>query len=346
MATIYEVATLAGVSPATVSRVVNGHPVSELKTKLVRDAAKELNFTPNRTARSLRRQNSEVIALVLPDIENPYFTSMARGVEDEAQAAGYSVVLCNTDEDPGKEAKYLEIAISENMAGVILAPASEQTNLAELLSRGRPIVAVDRSTGFDIDGVMMNNRQGGISAALTLTEAGYTRIACITGPRDIETAKERSNGWREVVRSSAPAYDPDKYLRYSTFRVDGGRSAMLELLALSDPPDAVVATNNLMGVGALQVLSERGLMPPRFGVAVVGDLPFTTLSPAAISIVRLPARHMGVMAARMLIERINGDTQPARTVVLRHELLPAAGAPNDSNGGNSPRLAARAAVNT
>ena len=192
MATIYEVAALAGVSPATVSRVVNGIRVSEQKTSLVRQAAAELKFMPNRTARTLRRQNSEVIALVLPDIENPYFTSMARGVEDAAQAAGYSVVLCNTDEDPTKEAKYLEIAISENMAGVILAPASDHSDLRDLMARGRPIVAVDRGTGFDIDGVMMDNRQGGISATRSLVDAGYRRIACITGPRDIETSKPRS----------------------------------------------------------------------------------------------------------------------------------------------------------
>lgn len=328
MATIYEVAALAGVSPATVSRVVNGQRVSEEKAALVRAAAAELNFTPNRTARTLRRQNSEVIALVLPDIENPYFTSMARGVEDVARAAGYSVVLCNTDEDPVKEAKYLDIAISENMAGVILAPASDHTDLQHLIARGRPIVAVDRSTRFDIDGVMMNNRQGGLSAAQTLVEAGYRRIACITGPRDIETAAERSNGWREIVTAAGMFDRPDDYLRYSTFRVDGGREAMEELLAMDNPPDAVVAANNLMGVGALQVLTESGLTPPAFGVAVVGDLPFTTLPPAAVSIVRLPVRHMGVTAAKMLLERIDGDTQPARTVVLRNEIVPATSVPN------------------
>ena len=323
MATIYEVAALAGVSPATVSRVVNGQRVSEEKSALVRKAAAELNFTPNRTARTLRRQNSEVIALVLPDIENPYFTSMARGVEDAAQAAGYSVVLCNTDEDPEKEARYLEIAISENMAGVILAPASDHSDLRKLIAKGRPVVAVDRSTGFDIDGVMMNNRQGGVAATKALFDAGYRRIACITGPKDIETAKDRADGWREIVQTHGMFAQPDDYLRYSTFRVDGGRQAIRELLAMPEPPDAVVATNNLMGVGTLQVLTETGRTPPRFGVAVVGDLPFTTLSPDVVTIVRLPVRHMGTMAARMLIERINGDTEPARTVVLRYEVAPA-----------------------
>src|SRR6478735_6672663 len=114
MPTIYEVAALAGVSPATVSRVFNGLNVSPEKSRLVREAAAELSFTPSRAARTLRRQHSEVIALLIPDIENPFFTSLARGVEDVAQEAGYSVVLCNTDEDPEKETKYLDIAISDN----------------------------------------------------------------------------------------------------------------------------------------------------------------------------------------------------------------------------------------
>jgi LacI family transcriptional regulator len=323
MATIYEVARRAGVSPATVSRVFNGVRVSEAKAQSVRDAAAELKFTPNRTARTLRRQSSEVIALVIPDIENPYFTELARGVEDVAQEAGYSVVLCNTDEQLSKESTYLDIAISENMAGVILAPASDHTNLDDVIASGRPVVAVDRSTGYDIDGVMMANRAAGKAAADALVKAGYRRIACITGPREIETAFERADGWRSVVSRLDGGADDEELVRYSTFRVDGGRAAMEDLLALPEPPDAVVAANNLMGVGVLQVLSERGLIPPRVGVAVVGSLPFTTLTPTAVTMVRLPARHMGVTAARMLIERINGDTEPARTIVLRNELMPA-----------------------
>ncbi|MBX3309274.1 MAG: LacI family DNA-binding transcriptional regulator [Cryobacterium sp.] len=319
MATIYDVAALAGVSPATVSRVFNGMRVSEEKTLAVRTAAESLNFTPNRTARTLRKQNSEVIALLIPDIENPFFTSLARGVEDRAQQAGFSVVLCNTDDNTSKEAKYLEIAISENMAGVIVAPASDHSDLKSVLSRGRPIVAVDRGTGYDIDGVMVDNRPAGQAAAGALFDAGYHRVACITGPQGIETADERTRGWRQTVAQRGD-YAPDDYLKHANHRVDGGRAAMIELLSMANPPDAVVATNNLMGVGALQILSEAGLAPPAIGVSVIGDLPFTTLDPAMITLVHLPARNLGITAATMLIERINGDSQPPRTVVLRNEI--------------------------
>ncbi|MGX1933886.1 LacI family DNA-binding transcriptional regulator [Microbacterium resistens] len=322
MATIYDVAQLAGVSPATVSRVFNGVGVSDEKVAAVRQAAEQLRFTPNRTARTLRRQSSEVIALVIPDIENPYFTEMARGVEDVASEAGYSVVLCNSDAQAEKESTYLGIAIAEHMSGVIIAAASERTDLTAIRAAGRPVVAVDRGVGSDVDEVVMANRDAGRAAAESLIEAGYRRIAHIAGPENIETATERAEGWRRALQAHGAEADPE-LLRFSSFRVDGGREAMEALLALPEPPDAVVAGNNLIGVGAIQVLTERGLTPPRLGVAVVGSLPFTTLSPTAVTLVRLPARHMGVTAARMLLERIAGDAQPTRTVVLRGELQPA-----------------------
>ncbi|WP_026818648.1 LacI family DNA-binding transcriptional regulator [Arthrobacter castelli] len=324
MTTIYEVAERAGVSPATVSRVFNGSPVSAEKTRHVRKAAADLNFVPNRTARTLRRKNSEMIALILPDIENPYFTSMARGVEDVAQAAGYSLVLCNTDDDPGKESQYLDIAASEHMAGVVLAPVARHADEQLLELPGRPLISVDRTTGLPVDAVMMDNFAAGKDAVTALYQGGYRRIACITGPDDVETAVERARGWKSVVDRRQMFADPGAFTRFSTFRVDGGRTAMASLLESPSPPDAVVAANNVMSIGALQVLAEAGMRPPHFGVATIGDLPFTTISPKSVTVVHLPARHMGVTAAQLLIERIQGDPQPVRTVVLRHETRPAA----------------------
>jgi len=320
MATIYEVAARAGVSPATVSRVFNGHPVSPEKERRVRDAAKELRYVPNRTARRLRRQTSELIALLIPDIENPFFTALARGVEDRAQQAGFSVVLCNTDDDPAKETHYLDIVNSEDMAGVILAPAARDGDIAHAVDRGRPVVAVDRHTGFDIDAVMVDNRAAGAAAANALIDAGYRRVACIAGPAALAGTEERRIGWQQALASRGIEGDLGALVRHGNFRIDGGRAAMLDLLRSSEPPDAVVTTNNLMAVGALQVLIEEGLAPPAVGVAVVGELTASTFPRGSVVEVRLPARHLGVTAASMLLERISGDTQPARTVVFRAEL--------------------------
>lgn len=316
MATIYEVATLAGVSPATVSRVFNGTSVSPGKARAVRDAAAELRFTPDKTAQRLRKRTSEIVALLIPDIENPFFTALARGVEDRAREAGFSVVLCNTDDDPDKETRYMEIAAAEGMAGVILAPAWGGGDLSMLIEHGRPVVAVDRATGYDIDAVMVDNRAAGVAAATALFDAGYRLVACIAGPRDIELTEERFIGWHQVAADRGMP-GADAYLRHANFRVDGGRAAMRELLEMPQRPEAVVTTNNLMAVGALQVLAEAGIAPPEFGVAVIGDLPFATFAPESITQIPLPARHLGVTAASLLLDRIGGDSQPARTVVLR-----------------------------
>ncbi|WP_238011924.1 LacI family DNA-binding transcriptional regulator [Dactylosporangium sp. AC04546] len=319
MATIYEVAALAGVSPATVSRVFNGLTVSEEKQRAVRDAATKLSFVPNKTARRLRKQSSELVALLIPDIENPFFTALARGVEDRAQESGFSVVLCNTDEDPAKEKRYLGIAASEQMAGVILAPASDEVDLGSIAELGRPVVAVDRTTPYPVDAVKVDNRAAGIAAAAALFDQGYRRIACIAGPAGIETTEDRFLGWRQVV-TARRTVTHDGYLQHANFRVDGGRAAMNALLALDNPPDAVVTTNNLMAVGALQALAAAGIQPAEFGLAVVGELPFLTFAPASVVEVRLPARHLGTTAASMLLERIGGDATPPRTVVLRAEV--------------------------
>lgn len=319
MATIYEVAALAGVSPATVSRVFNGNTVSEEKQRLVRDAARQLGFTPNKTARRLRKQSSEIICLLVPDIENPFFTALARGVEDRAQESGFSVVLCNTDDDPAKELRYLQIAASEQMAGVILSPASDEVDLGAIASLGRPVVAVDRTTPYPVDAVKIDNRAAGIAATTALVDAGFRRIACIAGPAGIEETEDRYLGWKQVV-TARKTLVRDGFLQHANFRVDGGRAAMNALLNLVQPPDAVVTTNNLMAIGALQALHENGIDPEDFGVAVLGELPYLLPPPSSVVQVRLPARHLGRTAASMLLERIGGDTQPLRTVVLRAEI--------------------------
>jgi len=322
MATIYDVAKLAGVSPATVSRVLNGIAVSEAKAAAVRSAAEELEFVPNRTARGLRTQTSEVIGLIIPDVENPYFTQVARGVEDAAQKAGYSVVLCNSDADPEKERVYLRIAVLQNMAGVIIAAASEDTDIGVVTAAGRPVVAIDRHNAFPVDTVVIDNRDAGYSATIGLIEQGFRRIACVSGPLHIDTARERAQGWRDAMQERLGA-TPGDLLVESNFQVGGGRAAMLQLLDRPERPDAVLLGNNLLGVGAIQVLSEKGLTPPAIGVAVLGSLPFTTIAPSAVSVMHLPGRKMGGVAADLLIDRLRGNQEPPRAVVLPGRLTPA-----------------------
>jgi LacI family transcriptional regulator len=317
VATIKDVAALAGVSPATVSRVLNGRPVSPDKERLVAEATRRLSYTPNRVARTLRRQLSEIIALVIPDIENPFWTSLARGVADTAQEAGYSVVLCNTDGDVAQERHFLDIASSEHMAGVLVAPAGPDVDVRPLLRRGRAVVAVDRPIpGADVDSVLIDNAGAGRMATDVLWQAGYRDIACISGPADIVTSVDRARGWHRAVEQRSGRAPGARRLRHADFRVGGGRACMAELLDSPAPPDAVVVGNNLVGVGALQVLHERGLTSTDVGIAVIGDLPFATHPPDAVPVVRLPTRRLGTVAGGLLLERIAGSRGPAREVVL------------------------------
>lgn len=306
MTTISDVAARAGVSTATVSRVLNGIAVRPDLEEAVRLAVDELDYSPSRAARSLRRQLGEVIALILPDIENPYFTSLARGVEDVAQLHGFSVVLCNSDDDVAKESRYLKIAISERMAGVIIAPAGDTTSVSSLTLQRQSVVVVDRQVDDDVDQVIEDNDALARRGVDMLVDRGFTRIACITGPEGTVTARERAAGWRaQMIHHGLDA--PDELLVYANFRVDGGRAAISRLLELPEPPQAVLATNNLVGVGALQGLAERHGSHQAIAVGVLGELPFATSNTSDISIVPLHAREMGLTAARLLIARVNGS---------------------------------------
>ncbi|WP_306187943.1 LacI family DNA-binding transcriptional regulator [Streptomyces sp. MK5] len=324
MVTIHDVARAAGVSPATVSRVFNGGRVTPERAQSVQQAAAELGFAPNRLARSLRKQRSSVIALIIPDIENPFFTSLARGVEDAAQRTSLSVVLCNSDEDTDKERRYLEVALGEQMAGVIVAAASQDdTDLGPLIARGVPVVAVDRRPhDAEVDAVRADDQHGGEVATHHLLQAGYRRIACITGPEGASTSEERLAGYRAALhaaRGGGIAAD-DAYVRHADFRVEGGRAAMRELLALPEPPDAVFVTNNLMTIGALDALDEAGRTPPGVGVLSFGDVPWASLVRPSLTAVELPSYELGRAAADLLLQRMEGSAAPLQTVVLRTRL--------------------------
>lgn len=329
MTRIVDVARQAGVSTATVSRVLNGKTVRPELAAAVHAAVAALDYVPDRTARSLRRRSSDVVALVLPDVENPFFTAVARGVEDVAQEAGYSVVLCNTDDDPAKEARYLGVAEHENMAGVLIAAAPGDPPLANLLGRGRAVVALDRAVAEEVDQVTFDNTALGHRATRSLLDRGFRRIACITGPDATSTAVQRADGWRAALAEEG-LDAPDELLVHANFRVDGGYAATSRLLDRTDPPDAVLATNNLVGVGALRALADRrvpvavsggdrpadGRADGATGVGIVGDLPFATSRTDQVALLPLNPRGLGVTAASMLLERLDGLDEPARHVVL------------------------------
>jgi len=317
MVTIYDVAAKAGVSPATVSRVFNGIKVTPERAEAVRQAAEELGFVPNRNARRLRTSSSEIIAMMVPDIENPFFTVMTRAVEDVARAQGYSVMLCNTDEDPTREQEYLRVAVSDPVAGVIMVPSSRTTSLQLAQERGVPVVCVDRhAPGNAVDAVVADNIGGAIAGTKILLESGYRRIGCVSGPERVETAEDRATGWRRAIEEATGSTPDPSLLKRVEFTIAGGEQATRELLALPEPPDAIFAANNKLSTGVIRVLSERGILPPTTGLMAFGGLPLVLLAPLGIKVTHLPARELGRRAANMLLERIAGLDVPARDIVL------------------------------
>lgn len=335
MATISDVARAAGVSPATVSRVFNGGRVTDTRAERVRKAAADLGFSPNRVARSLRTQRASVIGLLIPDIEDPFFTTLARGVEDAAQRTNLSVVLCNTDGDVDKERRYLDIALAEQTAGVVVAPASRRhTDLSALTARGVPAVAVGRGPRTAaVDAVTVDDQGGGEDATAHLLERGYRRIACVAGPAGAPACEDRLAGHRAALRDAGA---DEEWVRASTRHADpgddGGRTAMRELLSLETPPDAVFVADGMMTLGVLEALREAGAEPPEFGVLSFGDVPWAPLVRPPLTTVRLPSYDLGASAAALLQDRLAGSDRPLQTVVLRTALRP-----RESTGGPAAR---------
>jgi LacI family transcriptional regulator len=305
MATIYDVARRAEVSPATVSRVVNGRAnVDAGLAERVRRAMSDLDYRPNEVARNLRRSRTSFWAVIISDIGNPFFTAMFRGVQDVAQPAGFSVLLCNTDNDPVREEQYVNATMAEQIAGVIISPTAASPHVQRLVDARVPVVVIDRRlTDTLVDTVLVDNDHGAELATGHLIDSGYRRIACITGPADLYTAERRLEGYRRALEKAGRPYD-ESLVRYADFRQDGGRTAMASLLAAQDRPDAVFVTNNMMTMGAMEcVLDQELSVPTDIGVVGFDDVPWTLIRPALSTVVQ-PTYELGRAAANMLTARM------------------------------------------
>jgi LacI family transcriptional regulator len=321
-ATITDVARAADVSPATVSRVLNGtSAVSATKAARVQAAAARLGYRPFEPARALRRQLTRVWAAIIADIENPFFTAMVRGIEDVARAEGFRLVLCNSDEDLEKERAYVDVVVAERMAGVVIAVASsDDSSLQPLLDQRVPIVAVDRRPLDErVDSVVVDNRAGANDATAHLLANGWTRIGCITGPTRVDTANERLDGYRDALRQHDVAIDR-ALVRRADYKEAGGYGATRSLLESASPPDALFVANNPMAAGALRASRELGLsVPDDVGLVAFDDSPWTTLTTPSLTVVAQPAYEIGQAAAELLATA--DPDRPAGHVVLTPTLV-------------------------
>ena len=317
---IREVAELAGVSPATVSRALNGTAVVRQATReKVLAVVDELGYRPNRVAGNLRRQQVQMIGVVVSDIENPHFTQMVRAVEDAAYLKGYRVLLCNTDEAPAKQREYLGVLIAERVAGAVISPTEPSApEIAELIDHGAAVVAFDRAVADRrADAVLAANADAGRLATEHLVATGHKRVGFVSGLLGIETAAGRQAGYEEAMAAAGLL----PMVALGDFRVEGGRRAAADLLARG--ASGLIVANNLMAVGALKSVKEAGLrVPADVSVLAIDDPPWAELTDPPLTTLAQPVREMAVAAADLLVGRLEGRrSRPKRQVFsfgLRH----------------------------
>jgi LacI family transcriptional regulator len=313
---IREVANRAGVSTATVSRVLSGADnVSGPLSERVWTAIRELGYRPNRVARRLRRPGRETWALIVPDLENRFFTSVSRGVELVASEHGITVFIGNSDYDTARLQRYLDTALAEQVAGVILAPSSPLDDVSAVVSAGTPLVTVDQPLrDASLTTVMTDHYTGGRLAGARLSARGHSRIGVIAGPEDNPAWNTRLEG----LASSFETPDAIVAVERGDNRVAGGQRAMAALLERPGELDAVFVTNNLMTVGALREIDHRGLEVPG-DLDVVGyDLQSEEwVRPLPVTSINQDPRRIGEVAARTLLRMQEGEEDAH----LRHMIL-------------------------
>ncbi len=266
-----EVAVRAGVSTATVSRVLNDHgPASEEARGRVLRAAQELDYRPNWLARSLRGRRTNTIGLVLPDIENPFFTSLVKGVEQAASARGWNVIFCNTDEDVRREEALVRTLVDRKIDGLVLCPsAGPHEYMARYLERRFPVVTVNRALrDLPLPAVTSDNSQGAYEATRHLLAKGLRRLALILGTPNLSTTEDRLAGCRRAAEEFGLAPE-DLLLAVGHARTAQGFQAAQDCLNMSPRPEAIFAFNNLMAEAALMAIHRRGIRCPA-DIALIG----------------------------------------------------------------------------
>jgi len=321
MPSIYDVARVARVSAYTVSAVINrAGQVSSALQKRVEAAVRKLNYRPNLLARSLARRQTFTIGIIVPDIANPFFPLVVRGAEDVLQKAGYSTLLCNSDDQQEKEAVYLELLLSRRVDGVLLTktPGKLTPALRQLLSDTKiPVTLLMRSSaGLKADTVLTEDAQGAYEAVCHLARIGHRRIAFVGGPKHVSNAQARHQGYLRALQEHG--LKPERGLMYEgNYRLESGYAAGSVLLPRR--PDAVFAANYLMMAGFMKAATELRLnCPDDFGIVSFDDYPWLAAFRPRMTTVELPKYEVGRTGANLLLERISGErTKP---VVVR--LLP------------------------
>lgn len=333
MATIKDVAALAGISYTTVSHVVNKtRPVSQEVRLKVEAAIKSLDYVPSAVARSLKAKTTATIGLLVPNSLNPYFAELARGIEDYCERNGYCVILCNSDDNPEKQRSYLRVLLEKRIDGLIVASAGGDIGLAQGLAGVKtPMVIVDRGLdGVDADLVRIDHEYGAYLATRHLLELGHRDIATIGGPSSTSVAQMRQAGFCRALQEASITVRPERMLE-SDFTSTGGYNAAAILLE-GNPPSAIFAGNDMIGIGVLRAAAERNVrVPSELSVIGFDDIQMSRYVYPALTTVGQSILQLGEMAAEVLLRRIatpslvTDQRIVTPSIVLRESTAPLSG---------------------
>lgn len=324
MTTIYDVARAAGVSTTTVSHVLNGtrHVNEETKNR-VQAAISRLGYQPSSLARALVVQETQTIALVVPDSVQFFFAELARSVESYAFAAGYNVILCQSENNEAKERAHLNMLISKRVDGVVHMTTDYLRPRVEVLLDNRiPVVTFDRDytgSGLLIDSVRIENRQGAYAATRHMVELGHRRLACIHVPSG--ESRTRLDGFEQALREAGLPIDPALIVN-GEWSLESGWQAAEQLLALADPPTGIFTSNDMLAIGAIGCLRDHGIDVPR-DMSVVGfdDIALASYCAPLLTTYATPIAEVGEKLCQLLFDRINGSLPPTiQQVWVRGEL--------------------------
>ncbi|EEG07369.1 LacI family DNA-binding transcriptional regulator [Pseudogulbenkiania ferrooxidans] len=317
-AKIKDVAAAAGVSVATVSRALGSGPVSAALRQRVEEAAKQLGYRPNLSARRLRSQHTQTVGLIVSDIRNPFFTAVSRAVEDAAYQAGMRVILCNTDENPDKEAMYLRLMEEERVSGVIFSPTRDTARRLRPDAYDFPVVMIDRAgPAGQADAVVLDNRLAARQLVEHLVAQGYRHIGGLFGNTS-STGAERHAGFEAALAAHGLAGEG----RFIAPTAEAAEAVVTQWLAEEQRPDALIASNGLLLLGALRALQRAGLSSPHdLALAGFDNEVWTGLVGNGLTVIEQPVYEIGRTAMEMLLSRLDDPGLSIRSVVLAGRLL-------------------------
>lgn len=326
MATIKEVADYAGVSVATVSRVLNqtGYVSDDLRQR-VQEAAARLQYRPSRVAKSLRRQKTETVGVLVPQLDQPFFSKLTFAIQQRLLGDGYYTLVGSSIEDSEAEAAYIEMLVGQRVDGVVIVPTGTNSgNVERLLNYDIPVVMVDRDIPqlTDLDRVMCDNQGGAFTATQHLLELGHRRISFIGGPAYSEPVKARQRGVEAALKTHGMALSPDQFITGQLPQFEMGYTAARDLLRQSPRPTAIFAFSDVTAIGAIHAANELGIRIPE-DISIIGfdNIPMAAYTYPELTTVSQPIQAMGRAAGDLLMKRIQGDTSSVQRITLETALV-------------------------